>query len=595
MGFTLVDEVGIEYGAAARSRKPLSLPLSYPVFAERARDGTTVIVDELAIEKSLHLRARYRTLALDATGTLLWDSAESGADDAYGFLAGEFLGVLRVTQWEIALLSAAGERTATLDLSPLSKRMPLVASQTPRGTFLLAFADNLFEVDIVETDQHGRLLWYLPHLDRLGHPGTVQLLRNSNILVVDEFCHVVLELDREGSVLRQVGRRRDPGRREDRISSPRGASEAADGSWIIADTRNDRVLRVGADGDIDSLPEPADGLSSPTHAVLLPDGNLLVCDGGNRRVVEYDEGGVVVAQWGESPPDRRWFSFPRSVETLPGGALLVCDTAHDRVVVVQDGEPTAWPLAPPDELFWPRCARLLPMGTLVVADGRNGRVLELSASGDVLRRLDRLQLDGGRPLEDPHDVRLLANGHLLITDAPSGLVVETDWDGQVFRAVGGKDAAVTLRDPHSAQLLADGSILICDTGNDRVLSVSHEGEIVTDLRALSSGAALFRFSGPRYAEISPHGVLVVADTGNNRVLGAEHSGELLWELSSAAGTRLPHLNQPRWAQLTAADELVVCDHWHHRVLRLQWIPASRSFVSAAPDFKDTLQNSLGVA
>ena len=79
---------------------------------------------------------------------------------------------------------------------------------------------------------------------------------------------------------------------------------------------------------------------------------------------------------------------------------------------------------------------MLPSGSLLVADGRNGRVVEVAPSGEMLRQLDRLQLDGGQPLGDPHDVRLLPNGHLLIADAPLGLVVETDWHGRVFRTIG---------------------------------------------------------------------------------------------------------------------------------------------------------------
>src|SRR5215210_4764500 len=208
MGFTLLEEVGLEYSAAEAAGRGVSSsgpPLRYPVCAARAEDGTTLIVDELATEKSLHLRAWYRTLKLAPDGELLADSAVWGADDAYGFLAGESLAILRVTQWEIVVLSELGERVATLDLSPVSKRMPLVASSTPRGTFVVAFADVPFEVDVVEVDELGRLLWYLPHLDRLGYPGSVQALQNGNILVADEFCHVVCELARDGSVVEQLG------------------------------------------------------------------------------------------------------------------------------------------------------------------------------------------------------------------------------------------------------------------------------------------------------------------------------------------------------------------------------------------------------
>jgi DNA-binding beta-propeller fold protein YncE len=571
MGFTLVDEVGIEYGAAASGAESLFPTLRYPVFAARAEDGRTLIVDELGIEKSLHLRAWYRTLSLAPDGALLADSSDWRADDAYGLLFGDSLALLRVRHWEIVVLSDMGEPVARVDLSPFSKRMPLFASPTPQGTFLVAFADVPFEVDVVEVDPLGGLLWYLPQIDRLGYPGTIQLLRNGNILVADEFCHVVYELGRDGSVVQQLGRWRDPGRRGNRLSSPRAASEAPDGTRLIADTRNDRVLRVAADGGVEVLPQPAEGLSSPTYAVALSDGNLLVCDAGNRRVVECDAGGELIAQYGESPPCRRWFSFPRSVEVLEGGGLLVCDTAHDRVVVVQNGAPSPWPVEGSTELFWPRCARVLPSRSLLVADGRNGRVLEVASSGEVLRRLDCLQLDGGRSLSDPHDVRLLPNGHLLITDAPPGLVVEADWEGQVYRMIGGEGGPATLNDPHSAQLLENGLILVCDSGNDRVLWVGADGQIVTDLRALRSDSGLFRFSGPRYAEISPAGVLVVADTGNNRVLAAAASGELVWELASVTGTQRPFLDQPRWAQLTG-DEVVVSDHCHHRVLLLRWEP-----------------------
>ena len=176
--------------------------------------------------------------------------------------------------------------------------------------------------------------------------------------------------------------------------------------------------------------------------------------------------GEVVVQYGEPPAHRRWFSFPRSVETLAGGGLLVCDTAHDRVVVAENGAHNPWPLERASQLFWPRCARILPSGSLLVADGRNGRVLEVAPSGEVLRSLDRL--DGGLSLDDPHDVRLLPNGHLLIADAPLGLVVEVDWNGQIFRRIGGDAGPETLDDPHSAQLLENDLVLVCDSGNHRV-------------------------------------------------------------------------------------------------------------------------------
>ncbi len=558
VGWSLVEEVGVDYARGVRHRSELQ----YPVFAARAEDGTTLVVDELAIQKSVPLRAEYRTLRFGADEKLL-----ESVGEGYGVPAGEDVALLRVTRWELVIDSMT-RRPAAVDLSTISKHMPVGASRTSRDTFLVAFADEPFAVDLAEVDEGGRLLWYLPRpLERLGYPGSVQLLQNGNVLVADEFCHVVTELDRDGAVVWELGRWRDPGRSGGRFSSPRSAWETADGERLVADTRNDRVLAVT--GAVEVLAPPAGGLSSPTFADRLASGHLLVCDAGNRRVVEYDAQGAVAWACGEPPPRRRLFSFPRAVESMGEGGLLVADTGHDRVVVFENGTCREWPLAGGTELFWPRCARVLASGALLVADGRNGRVLEVTCGGEVVRQLDTLQLEPPLRLSDPHDVSLLPGGNLLITDSPRRLVVEADWNGRVYRAIGGRDDPVALDDPHSAQALPNGDVLICDSGHDRIIRVAHDGRVVSELRAVRCGSSWLRLNRPRHAELSSTGALVVCDTGNNRVLAADESGELLWELSAAQGSPVEWLNQPRWAHLAAAGDLILCDHCHHRILRFR--------------------------
>ena len=119
---------------------------------------------------------------------------------------------------------------------------------------------------------------------------------------------------------------------------------------------------------------------------------------------------------------------------------------------------------------------MLPSGSLLIADARNRRVVEVSADGEVLNQLTHIDLDGRRELQDPHDVRMLADGRLLITDSSQDLVVVTDWSGRVFQAVGGKGAEV-LKDPHSAQGLEDGGIIITDTGHSRIVVADSSGAV----------------------------------------------------------------------------------------------------------------------
>ena len=234
----------------------------------------------------------------------------------------------------------------------------------------------------------------------------------------------------------------------------------------------------------------------------------------------------------------------------------------------EDGACTEWPVAG-DGLFWPRCARTTSSGSLLVADGRNGRVALISAAGDVEAELRTLRLEPPLDLDDPHDVRELPCGRLLVTDAQLDLVVEVDWDGHVSRSVGGPTGSVRLADPHSAQLLPGGELLICDSGADRLLWVDADGSPARELRILRRRRRLWRLRGPRHADLAACGLLVVCDTANNRVLAAEPSGELVWELTEVPGSPLPWLNQPRWAHLLGPDDVLVADHYHHRVLRLR--------------------------
>ena len=159
---------------------------------------------------------------------------------------------------------------------------------------------------------------------------------------------------------------------------------------------------------------------------------MLICDAGNTRVVELDPDGRVAWQYGDATVGRHWFSFPRSVEYSDPDTYLVADTANDRVVRVRDSEVHIWPTPGAAQLFWPRCARLTPAGSLLVADGRNSRVIELSTTGQILNELRHLDLEGGLPLRDPHDVQLLADDTLLLVDASLDLVAAVNWAGQVL-------------------------------------------------------------------------------------------------------------------------------------------------------------------
>jgi sugar lactone lactonase YvrE len=562
----MVREIGLAYERHAPvADEPR---LAHPVLIEPLGDAAYVIVDELGIEKNRTVRFECRTLLVDGEGTTLYDSNAKGIYDGFGCaMDAGHIALLRRTTWELWILDVSGSLIDRIDLCAFSRRAPRMVQWTPRGTFIVSFLDGVYEVDIVELDRNGRLLWYLPKgATRVACPSSVSLSENGNLLIADDFQHVALEIDREGRVVWRFGETKHPAADERHVSSPKSVRPLPGGRRLIADAGNHRVLIVEGDRCIGRV-EPKDAdLVAPAFADRAAGGGYLVCDTGNRRIVELDERGRHIRQWGHTLAQRRSLSYPRSIEAR-GDRILVADTAHDRVVEITDGQTESWEVGSEAGLFWPRCARRTESGSVLVADGRNSRIVELDPSGEITNELHTLDCTECPELRDPHDVRGLSNGRLLVADSASDVIAEVDWNGRVHRLVG-PGAPTHLDDPHSVQPLDDGLLLICDSGNSRILWVDARGRIAGELPALVSGAHQLLLHRPRYAEITDDATLLVVDSGNNRVLASELDGNLLWELSAIPGSPQPRMNQPRWAQLLSRDEVLVSDHSHHRIVHL---------------------------
>jgi len=573
MLWSLIKEAGIGLNTEIPVGTGERSPLRCPVFATQSDDGSYLIVDQLGTEKLVPYGFGCRTIRVDKDHNILYDSLASGIEDGFGCLMNNgCVAILRRTNWELLIVSPGGKVIARhRDLATYSKRLPWTVSWTSNGTFLIAFVNKAHDLDIIEIDAKGRLLWSLPTHTIASHIGmimSVQLTPSNTLMMADSMRHVAVEVDRAGNIVWQYGETKHPARDIDHLSSPSSIRLALDGRCVIADTRNHRVLMLDADRAECQMVHHDGTFRDPTYAALLDNGNCLVCDTGNKRVIELDQQGYIVWDYGAPVVSRRLLSYPRSVDVNGSGGYLIADTAQDRIIELVDEHVREMPFKGKPELFWPRCARMLPSGSLLIADARNRRVVEVSADGEVLNQLTHIDQDGRRELEDPHDVRMLADGRLLITDSSQDLVVIADWSGRVYLTVGGKGAGV-LKDPHSAQGLKDGGIIITDSGHSRIVVTDATGAVVHEFDCIMDGAAQYRLHRPRYVEVTPSGKMVIADTGHNRILAASPEGKFLWELSTIPDSLQPLLNQPRWVRLIGEDEVVICDHFHHRIVHLR--------------------------
>jgi len=568
VSWELLREYGLEYAPSYAPRA--AVELSWPVLAERIAGVGYLLVDE-SLEYNPPIRTHCRTLLLSEARAVIYDSRARNIHDAFGCrMDQERFAILRRARREILVLSASGECFKRIDLSRVSAHPPRILCWTGRKTFLVNFATPGLSSEIVEVDLQGRVLWNLVGASgAVRLPGSMQLLENDSILIANERAHVVEELHRDGSTAIRWGKQNLPSAEQGSLFSPKWAQQLDNGTLLIADAFNHRCLAIDVAGRVSTIQPNDASFLIPSAIAPASDGNYLICDAGLRCVLELDAMNRILWQVGVTRVRKRYLSFPRSVQRLDGGVYVIADTAHNRIVEFDGALHRESRASDGASLLWPRAARRTGKGTTLVADGRNSRILELAADGRMLRQLSVLRYGGqGIELEDPHDVRLLPNLNLLVTDSAANLVFESDWRGNAVWVVG-PVAGSTVEDPHSAQMLSDGRIMISDSGNHRILFVDPRTGTSLAMTEFQSRTARYPLSYPRYAEVAEDGTLVVVDSHNNRVLGADLDGNLLWELSRVPRSPLPFLHFPRWAHALSRDEVVVSDHFNHRIVHVR--------------------------
>src|SRR6185503_13973893 len=137
-----------------------------------------------------------------------------------------------------------------------------------------------------------------------------------------------------------------------RLNGPRGVSPTADGGFLIADTGNNRIRRVSPTGVITTVAGSAkagfggDGdaatgasLNAPRDVAALPDGSFLIADTGNNRIRLVSTSGIITTVAGgqaeglgdRGPAIQASLNAPSSVAPIIGGGFLIADTGDNLI------------------------------------------------------------------------------------------------------------------------------------------------------------------------------------------------------------------------------------------------------------------------
>lgn len=312
------------------------------------------------------------------------------------------------------------------------------------------------------------------------------------------------------------------------LNQPGSIFVDASGNLFIADTGNSRIREVSPGGIIttvagtgccgyggDGQQATSASLNQPQGVAADASGNIYIADTTNNVVRKVSANGVIstvagkdllVGFFGDGGPASAALLYaPAGVAVDAAGDLFIADTVNNVIRKVSAssgnistvagnttqgfaGDGAAATLA---ELYLPTGVFVDASGNLFVADRGNNRIRKVSTSGTITTVAGSgsgvSSGDGGAAtsagLASPTNVVLDASGNIFIAGtlnsrirevaAGTGIITTVAGDGVAgFFGDGGLPTNAGLNHPGGVAVDASGDIFIADTGNNRIREVS---------------------------------------------------------------------------------------------------------------------------
>jgi DNA-binding beta-propeller fold protein YncE len=164
------------------------------------------------------------------------------------------------------------------------------------------------------------------------------------------------------------------------LSRPHQTALAADGSYWVADTLNNRVVHLSTSGAVLSTFNNGGVMKAPQGIAMDAEGNLYVSDAGNNKVEKYNQSGGLLATLATSGsgPTNVNNPFAITVTGSPGSeVLLIGDSGNNRILelTTSGAAVLSFGSSGPGQMSSPRGAVVDPRtGGLAVSDFGNNRI-----------------------------------------------------------------------------------------------------------------------------------------------------------------------------------------------------------------------------
>jgi DNA-binding beta-propeller fold protein YncE len=219
---------------------------------------------------------------------------------------------------------------------------PVAVTPGPSGTVYVA---DSWSRQVVQLDREGTLLRTIFH-DELQRPSSLAYdAARQRLYVGDSKAHVVHVFDEQGTKVAAFGKL---GAGPGEFNSPTHLALAPDGSVLVTDALNFRIEVFGADGQyrhqVGKLGDGAGNFAAPKGVAVDRNGLVYVADAMFDAVQVFDANGQLMLGFGEQGTAAGQFWIPNGLYIDGDGRLFVADAYNRRIQVFQILSPSAGPV-----------------------------------------------------------------------------------------------------------------------------------------------------------------------------------------------------------------------------------------------------------
>jgi cysteine-rich repeat protein len=432
------------------------------------------------------------------------------------------------------------------------------------------------------------------------------------------------------------------GSTESRVATESSVGRVSDvavdvlGRVFVVDPFNNRIRRVDVDGTMstiagtgafgfsgDGAPATSTSLGVPNGVAVDPAGRVFLADTYNQRIRRIDADGRVVTIAGTGtegfsgdggPATRATLRRPEGVAVDAAGRVFIADTENHRIRRI-DVDGTIRTIAGTGTAGWsgdgsqaitaalngPLGIALDAAGRVFIADTRNHRVRRVDVDGTISTiagtGIGGFSGDGGpatnAALQQPNDVAVDRAGRVFVTDHLNNVVRRIDLDGTIgsiagravfgFGGDGGPATSAMLAFPRGIAVDTMGRLFVADVYNQRVRRIDIDGTIGT-----IAGTGLAGFSGaggpassavlfaPKGVAVDDVGRVVISDTVNSLIRRIEADDTIATiagtGVDGATGDGGPasaaSVSFPADVATDAFGRIFVVDYFNHRIRRI---------------------------